>query len=207
MPEGPEVWILSKAINAYFANKKTSSRGKHLFVLDANENWSFGLNGKVQLTNNDLSKLNAGWINGEQVRYENYEAEVGNLGIDFMTSEESKIRVEVDKWIKSKKKLAALILDQSKIAGIGVAWGSEILFRADLRPDMRACEQNLSKLVNSIIYIREKIKNIYEKELKEMEESLEEFINNWFENLYDVREMHIYKLGSKLEVLGRNWWV
>lgn len=33
------------------------------------------------------------------------------------------------------------------------------------------------------------------------------FINNWFHNLYEIRQMDIYKKGSKIEVLGRNWWV
>ena len=120
-----------------------------------------------------------------------------------MTADEKLIAEEVSKWFKSKKKLAGLMLDQSKISGIGVAWGSEILFKAGLRPDMRSCDQNLSNLVDSILYIRNKIKNIYENELKDKEF----LINNWFENLYQVREMKIYKKGSKLEVLGRSWWV
>lgn len=95
------------------------------------------------------------------------------------------------------------MLDQTKIAGIGVAWGSEILFKAGLRPDMRACDQNLSTLADSILYIRNHIKNIYEKELKDPEQ----LINDWSDNLYQVREMQIYKKGSKIEVLGRSWWV
>ena len=204
MPEGPEVWVLTKAINMNFNKQKSSSYGKHLFILDAKEIWSFGLTGKVQLNDsNELIKVNSGWIYGDQVKYENLEDEVNKLGIDFMNANEDLVREEVDKWIKSKKKLAGLMLDQTKISGIGVAWGSEILFRAGLRPDVRACDQNLSTLADSILYIRNDIKNIYEKELKEPET----IINNWFENLYEVRYMHVYKKGSKIEVLGRSWWV
>jgi formamidopyrimidine-DNA glycosylase len=204
MPEGPEVWILSKAVNMYFNEQKSLSRGKHLFILDKKENWSFGLTGKVQLDEkNDLIKINTGWIYGDQVKYENLELEKDKLGIDFMTADELIVREEVDKWIKSKKKLAGLMLDQTKISGIGVAWGSEILFKAGLRPDMRACDQVLSALADSILYIRNHIKNIYEKELKDPEQ----LINDWFDNLYQVREMQIYKKGSKIEVLGRSWWV
>jgi hypothetical protein len=90
-------------------------------------------------------------------------------------------------------------------------------------------------LVDSILYIREKIKNIYENELKEKNsekelltlgadngpigpkvpqkpspshsEGLKTFINNWFENVYMIRDMNIYKKGSKIQVLGRSWWV
>ena len=107
--------------------------------------------------------------------------------------------------IDSKKKLAALILDQTKISGIGVAWGSEILFKAELRPDMRCCDQVLNKLADSMIEIREKIKKLYSEQIDEA--TCKEFINEWFDNLYEVREMEIYKKGSQLKVLGRNWWV
>ena len=50
----------------------------------------------------------------------------------------------------------------------------------------------------SILYIRKKIKNIYEKELKELKENnakLKYFVNEWFSNLYKIREMEIYKKG------------
>ena len=208
MPEGPEVWILSKAVNEFYKKDRTISYGKHLFILDKSENWSFGLTGNVALDDyneNELIKIETGWINGDQIKYENLNNELDKLGIGFMTSDENLIRHEVDKWIKSKKKLAALILDQTKISGIGVAWGSEILFRAELRPDMRTSDQVLNKLADSILYIRQQIKNIYEKELKE--KGAEELIGKWFNNLYQIRDMQVYKKGSKIEVLGRSWWV
>jgi ribosomal protein S13 len=208
MPEGPEIWILSKVINTFFKEEKTSSYGKHLFILDKEENWSFGLTGKVFITeSNELLKMNTGWIYGDQVKYENINKEIEKLGIDFMMASKESIRKEVDSWIKSKKKLAGLLLDQTKISGIGVAWGSEILYKANLRPDIRTCDQNLMTLADSILYIREKIKNIYEKELKENSDNLQDFVNEWFSNLYEIREMEIYKKGSGLSVLGRTWWV
>lgn len=208
MPEGPEVWILSEAINKFYHSHKTVSYGKHLFIFtDAGgENWSFGLTGMVQINdNNQLVKLNTGWLHGEQVRFEKYEFEIQNLGVDWLTCKEEKLQSEVNRWIKCTRKLGGLMLDQTKISGIGVAWGSEILFRAGLRPDMRACDQNLSKLVDSMIYIREKIKKVYSEQVSE--DNCKQFINEWYVNLYDIREMEIYKKGSKLEVLGRSWWV
>lgn len=222
MPEGPEVWILSNAINEYYNEDfcetgriKTLSIGKHLIVNDINENWSFGLTGKVSITDvNHLTKMETGWIYGEQLFFSNYLESISKLGIDWMTCNKSELEKEVDKWIHSKKKLAVLMLDQSKICGIGVAWGSEILFKADLRPDMRACDQVLNKLVDTMTEIRENIKKVYENELKNVikndnknKEYLREFINDWFTNLYEIREMNIYKKGSQVKVLGRNWWV
>ena len=202
MPEGPEVWILSKAINKYYNKENTYSVGKHLFVIDINENWSFGLTGKVFIGSSDvLCKIDSGWVYGDKL-----QITTTKLGLDWMTARKDELEKEVDRWIKSKKKLAGLILDQDKICGIGVAWGSEILCKADLRPDVRACDQVLDKLVDTMIEIRDNIKNIYEDVLQN-HNNLKEFVNEWFENLYDLREMNIYKKGSKLQVLGRSWWV
>ena len=210
MPEGPEIWILSEAINKFYHTEKTRAYGKHLFVFNKDstigENWSFGLTGKLcLLDNNELIKLHIGLICGDQFTFDNYESETKKLGTNWLTSSEADLRKEVDNWIKSKKKLAGLMLDQTKISGIGVAWGSEILFKAGLRPDMRAFDQDLDKLVDSMIEIRENIKKLYSEQVDE--NNCREFINNWFENLYEIREMSVYKKGSKLEVLGRSWWV
>ena len=217
MPEGPEVWILSKAINKFYSNDNTISFGKHLIIKDIKENWSFGLSGKVGITQfNELVKIYTGWINGDELKYVNYEDSIKELGLDWMTASKEDIQKEVDKWIKSKKKLAGLILNQSKICGIGVAWGSEILFKANLRPHASACEQNLNTLVDSMIEVRTKIQETYELELSRTLEvckiynnnnKLRLFIDDWFENLYEIREMVIYNNGFKMEVLGRNWWV
>lgn len=210
MPEGPEVWILSKAINEYYKTNKTTSVGKHLFVNEINESWSFGLTGKILISNSDnLMKINSGWIYGNKEKYSDYSSSVKDLGINWMTASREELEALVDKWIYSKKKLAGLILEQSRICGIGVAWGSEILFKANLRPDMRACDQVLNKLVDSMIEIRKKAQTDYENafSLIKNHDDVKEFINDWFENLYDIREMDIYKKGSKLQVLGRSWWV
>lgn len=210
MPEGPEVWILSEAINKFYHIEKTKAYGKHLFVFNNNstngENWSFGLTGKVSiLDNNNLIKLQTGWIYGDKVTFDNYELETKKLGINWLTGSEAELHREIDSWIKSNKKLAALMLDQSKISGIGVAWGSEILFKAGLRPDMRACDQVLIKLADSIIQIRDKIKKKYSELVDEL--NCKNFINDWFKNLYEVRDMEIYKKGTQIKVLGRFWWV
>lgn len=217
MPEGPEVWILSKAINRYYmetVNVKTNSYGKHLIINDIMEDWSFGLTGKVKIDhNNNLKKINTGLVYGQENSYKEYDELVkglsSKLGTDWMRSSRTLLQQEVNKWVKSKRKLAALILDQTKITGIGVAWGSEILFKAELRPNVSACEQNLSKLVDIMIMIREEIEEIYTNELDKKTDKLtiKEFIDGWFSNLYEIRVMNIYKKGTKLEVLGRNWWV
>ena len=84
--------------------------------------------------------------------------ETKKLGINWLTCSKEDLHKEVDTWIKSKQKIAALILNQNLISGIGVAWGSEILYKSDLRPDMRACDQVLNKLADTMYLIREEIK-------------------------------------------------
>lgn len=206
MPEGPEVWILSKSVNEFYSKERSVSYGKHLFILDKNQNWSFGLTGSVSFDENkELIKTEMGWVNGHQIEYTNLHNEIDKLGYDFMTDDEHLIRKEINTWTNSKKKLAGLLLDQSKISGIGVAWGSEILYKAGLKPDMRACDLNLSELTDHILYIRNEIKNIYENLLKEI--GPEQLIKGWFHNLYEIRNMKVYKKGIKMDVLGRTWWV
>ena len=211
MPEGPEVWILSEAINKFYHIEKTKAYGKHLFIFNNKnknicENWSFGLTGRVNISHdNNLIKLNTGWIYGDQLEFNDFASETQKLGINWLASSEEDLRKEVDSWIKSKKKLAGLMLDQTKISGIGVAWGSEILFKSELRPDMRCCDQVLNKLADSMIEIRDKIKKLYSEQIDES--NCKEFVNEWFENLYEIREMEIYKKGSQIKVLSRNWWV
>ena len=201
MPEGPEVWILSKMINGFYSNDNTISIGKHLIIKDMQEDWSFGLNGKVKINeNNVLVKVETGWIYGDKKPFEK------SIGLDWMTASKKELEEEVQKWTKSKKKLASLLLDQSKICGIGVAWGSEILYKAKLNPDLKACEQSLDKLVDSMIEIRIQIEDTYINLYYDNKDDLKELINDWFENLYKIRKMNIYKKGSKIHILGRSWW-
>jgi formamidopyrimidine-DNA glycosylase len=208
MPEGPEVWILSKMINEYYLNNNTISIGKHLIIKDIQEDWSFGLNGKVNINeNNELVKVETGWINGEKKQYDNKS--VKELGLDWMTANKKELEEEVQKWTNSKKKLAILILDQTKICGIGVAWGSEILYNAKLNPNLKACDQLLDKLVDTMIEIRIKIQetyiNLYNENIDN--DKNKKLICNWFENLYKIRKMNVYKKGSKIQISGRNWWI
>ena len=208
MPEGPEIWILSQAINVYFENDNTYSIGKHLFLKEENEDWSFGLNGKVSISplNDLLVKIDGGWLNGEKKQIETNN----KLGVDWIQGDAKMIENEIKKWMKSKKKLGVIMLEQDKISGIGVAWGSELLFASDLRPDMRCCDQKLDKLIDVILTTRDKIKNTYMEHLNMIKYSrqiLKLFIDEWFLNLYDIRDMNIYKKGSKVMVNGRNWWV
>ena len=137
MPEGPEIWILSKAINKYYLKDKTTSIGKHLIIKDINEDWSFGLTGKVEIDDKDeLHKLKTGWLYGDKKKYKHES----KLNVDWMETNKSDLVKEINKWKSSKKMLGTLLLDQSKIAGIGVAWGSEILFESKLKPHIKACE-------------------------------------------------------------------
>lgn len=218
MPEGPEVWILSEAINLFLKKNKilelesVNYYGKHLILYNSDKtviDWSFGLTGKVNIdTELKLIKMHNSYLPGEiKVIDKNHYKNLNS--ICWMSNDINYDILEkiIYKWKISKKKLGVLLLEQSEISGIGVAWGSEILYRANLRPDIKACEQNLDKLSQEILDIKYEIQYIYKDYLIDNEENLIIFINNWFDNLYKIRKMNIYKKGKQVAVSGRKWWV
>lgn len=219
MPEGPEVWIVSQALNILTDNPNYSKAvGKHLFINGIRE-LTFGLTGKlkVECTNKNniiVEKVNAGFCYGDdKIIFENLDLSFG-LGLHFMEMDIESFQTIVSKWTHSKKKLGALLLDQKEIAGIGVAWGSEILAKAHLNPNIKACEQNLSLLANALYNIQQYCIQVYTDFLQTMIEQEEnnkinllvEFINGWYKNLYDIRNMSVYKKGEQVKTGGRTWY-
>lgn len=213
MPEGPEVHALAKAINFYFNDTKSKetvvSHGKHLMLVEAKEDWSFGLNGTVYIdSNNRLTKVNSGYVPGEVVKFD-YTNEVINSGVDWINCSKADLTDAINThFVKSKKMLGPLLLDQSIIAGVGVAWGSEILHKANLLPNVKAYLQDLSQLADVMYTIGSEIRTIYGFHLLEMSTvELKDFINRWFTNLYEIRQMKVYKKGTQVTVGGRKWWI
>ena len=195
MPEGPEVWILAKVLNL-------QCYGKHLYV--GNEDWSFGLSGTVNLSdNNTLTKIDKGYLPGTIQPRDNNQF-VNN---DWMTADKDTLERIIKKWKNSNVKLGSLLLNQREIAGIGVAWGSEILYQLGLRPDIKACQQNICeiKFTQILLEYREKIQSFYDTYSKTVDTKT--FVNSWFKNLYEQRNMCVYKKGTQIESGGRKWWI
>jgi len=226
MPEGPEIYFLSNIINSKSNSNDTNnysscSYGKQLFISNngINEKWSFGLTGGIKINEDNIfTKTKNGNINGDITTYESIANEEKKLGLDFMTATEQEFNEEINKWKKSKSKLGGLLLTQTKIAGIGVAWGSEILNRCELRPDLKANEQDLTMLGRIIYFYQDHIKENYNRILDdcintyrdgEFETNKREIINTWPQLFYSKREplMSVYKKGKKVVVTNRTWWV
>jgi hypothetical protein len=213
MPEGPEVWILSEAICNLYQRNYCYSIGKHL-IADDEICWSFGLNGTVGIDeNNHIYKPNDdSWIYGKNKKInldDNVHEEINCSEIEWMKSSKTTIDVFIKKISKSRSKLGTVLINQQKICGIGVAWGSEILHRAGLRPDVPTNLQDLTNLASVMIEIRDEIKELYAIELEKYikNNKVNEFILNWFENLYEIRQMAVYKVGTQIDVGNRKWWV
>lgn len=209
MPEGPEVWILSEAINCFYKNDNTFAYGKHLFLRNEQQDWSFGLGGKVRINNETgvLEKRTDGYVTGN---VNEYNGLIVGLGTNWLTASLDELKKSIEFILQKhgRKKLGVVLLDQKIIAGIGVAWGSEICFRAQVRPDLSVQEQDLSLLAEAMVFKRNEIKNVYLTSLQRCED-VKEFINNWFENLYRIRirNMLVYFSTAKVKVNGRNWWI
>jgi hypothetical protein len=208
MPEGLEVYALSYAINKLIPGY-TRAVGKHLIV-HGTEDWSFGLSGRVYMDEDGvLAKVNEGYIPGSVKILDN---DINELGPSWCHINDVSVVIDlVERWSKSKKKLGAILLDQKEISGIGVAWGSEILHKAHLRPDLVA-KSELSlpdakgDLINAILDVRNIALNRY-IEFIDKSPNIKDVINRWFLNLYEVRTMKVYKKGTPVEVAGRKWWV
>lgn len=208
MPEGLEIYALSYAINKIF-NGYTKAVGKHLIV-NGTEDWSFGITGSVYMDETgNLAKVNGGYLPGSVKLIDN---DINKLGPSWCHINDVTVVIElVERWSKLNKKLGAILLDQSEISGIGVAWGSEILHKAHLRPEMSA-KSELSlpdakgDLINAIFDVRNSALNTY-IEFIDRSQNIREFINRWYVNLYEIRTMKVYKKGTQIEVAGRKWWV
>jgi hypothetical protein len=196
MPEGPEVYALSIALNLLGYN--TFSHGKHLYFRNTNEDWFFGLAGKVMLKKGILRKSSHKFFDGYITEYDNLMDFLRNkrIGIDWLNCNDDEL----------KAKIASLLTNQSYIAGIGVSWCSEILYYAGISPDDKANECSKEALFNSMIFVKNNIKKFYEN-IVIKSDNLELFVNKWFKNLYAIRKLDsITNKRQEIKINGRMFW-
>jgi formamidopyrimidine-DNA glycosylase len=204
MPEGPEVWALSYALQKL--GLSCQSYGKHL--LCNNVDYSFGLTGAVHIdTNLTLQKIKKGFVYGSEQEYDTFSK---FAQCDWMSATKEEIEEIVNKWKqkKPKHKIISLLKDQSEMCGLGVAWISEIMNNCELQITT-VMENANEKLVESICSIRDRIKLLYQNEIDKLtsdinrptQQSLIEFVNKWcYHNLYKIREMQVYKHPSAKQI-------
>lgn len=213
MPEGPEIFILSLALQKL--GFCCDAYGKHLYFPLNKEDWSFGLSGTIYVSDNLIQHKFNTYIPGkiqENITSLDELKQKNKLGINWLTSTESELQTIItNKWANKKAKLGSLLLQQSFICGIGVAYGSDILYHAKLNPNISANQQNLNSLATSMIYVRNSILNQYQDYLTHCNNNnnkLQDFCNQWFHNLYQIRTMIIYKneKASIIKVGDRKWY-
>lgn len=212
MPEGPEVYILAKALKGL--GFEVESFGKHILIKDWNTgerfDISFGLVGTIVLKNDmSIEKIIHPTIpSGDMKKIKTFQEAKSNLGIDWMTASKEEFKYVIESWGKRKKQIGALLLDQHEISGIGVAWASEILYDCKISPYTKAnlfdCLQLNERFLNSLVNIRDKIKKQYNDFLGKNKSK--DFVNSWFQNLYKIRDMKVYKKGTEIQVSGRTFY-
>ena len=208
MPEGPEVASLCKRLK--MLGLTVESAGKHLLYKNSRDicfDISFGLVGKIKLLKTcegqyDIEKLSTSSLSGEIREIPDFESIKENLGVDWITSDHKTLFEIVDTWRSKSKKIAGLLIDQHEIAGIGVAWATEILADAGIHPTASAIDIDIDKLVESIISVRNMAMETYDN----YDEDPERFIDRWFMNLYFIRRMKVYKKGTEVMVYGRKFY-
>ena len=207
MPESLEIASLCKRLKMLGLEVETV--GKHLLYKNyRNECFdiTFGLVGKIKLIKSgdkyDIEKISTSSLSGDIRQIPDFQSVIANLGIDWLSSDRESLLKVVNTWTTRPKKIAALLIDQHDISGIGVAWGSEILANASIHPSTLATEINAERLVESMIEVRETAMNVYDN----YKEDPEQFVSKWFINLYFIRQMKVYKKATIVLVSGRKFY-
>ena len=197
MPEGIEIFHLARSLRCVKGIAEAESWGKHLYIYG--QDWTFGLSGRVAWRPevNQLVKVNTGKVYG---KVEECVAVPLRRGIDFCSASEEQLdKAVAGLYVGSRKALGALLLDQDCISGIGVAWGSEILHRKGLRPEVPASRQDLRGLSAAMAAVRDEALATYAAHAPDG-------VEGWFDSLYAVRVMRVYKKGTPVTTGGRTWW-
>ena len=109
------------------------------------------------------------------------------------------------------KMLGVLLTDQAILAGLGVAWASEVCAAAGVLPQLHAAAQNLDALAPALAAVRERVQAAYTAHLQALYaactgDALLCFCRGWFQNLYDIRIMRAFKVGVPISMNGRVFW-
>lgn len=210
-------WLLQAA-----GYKDAIAVGKHL--LCAGMHYTFGLNGGLALPakwTGDLRQPPAhtshGKICGAAVRFDGdaaaLRAATGVSTVDWMGASASSMQAVIDKAAAQKVALGAWMLDQSKIAGVGLAWASEIAHVAGLDVSARMCDQKSKLRGLGAVYasMRDRVLEEYREFVDTVKASgtVADAIAAWYGNLRAVRTMLVYGVtgGSRVQVGGRSFWV
>lgn len=100
---------------------------------------------------------------------------------------------------KTKRQVKAVLLDQSLVSGIGNIYSDEILFKAGILPQTRACD--ISK--NNALSLYDAINDVISNGIKANRSSIEAYMLGASKQYSDLEKMKVYqKAGSKCMVCG-----
>lgn len=98
---------------------------------------------------------------------------------------------------KTKRQVKAVLLDQSIVSGIGNIYSDEILFKAGILPQTRACD--ISK--NNALSLYDAINDVISNGIKANRSSIEAYMLGASKQYSDLEKMKVYqKAGRKCKV-------
>lgn len=216
MPEGPEVYVLALALKSL--GFSVEAYGKHLLIVDMENgnklDISFGLAGGLKLTSFHLEKTvvqdkPCGYIKVVE-NFDDVKHRSGLFGLNWLTASREELKAVVTRWSQRRKQIGALLIDQHEICGIGVAWASEILFRAKILPTDKASWFEFLNLINPLVDALIEVRGEAIKKYKDfLKGDMHVFVNEWFKNLYNIRQpiMQVYQTGQEVKISGRSFYV
>lgn len=100
---------------------------------------------------------------------------------------------------KTKRQVKAVLLDQSIVSGIGNIYSDEILFKAGILPQTRACDISKTRALS----LHDAINDVISKGIKTNQSSIEAYMLGASKQYSDLEKMKVYqKAGSKCKVCG-----
>jgi len=214
MPEFAEVWILGEALRRVLSlsTSEVFSHGKMLFLHKEGKlvQLTFGLHGGVTLEGDEVTHVKRTAISGGWKKVCESDLPTSTCVMKLDADGWNEIK---KKWSKKRKQIGALLLEQDSLAGIGLAYASESLGKADIHPTRHAnslTDVEWKVLESALFSVREDVSSRYEEHIRGMDErELRVFVHDWFENLYKVRCLEVYKGKNTIRVLsgGRQYYV
>jgi formamidopyrimidine-DNA glycosylase len=225
MPEGPELWYLGRVLEGVLGpGRAVAVHGKHL-VLDGSTHHHFGLTGGLRMEVAESGVVDGGGSFATTLRHHYGGGRVSGFektvtateaaavcaeGVDWMTASLGAIAAVIAGAARRKKVLGTWMLDQHAVAGVGVAWASEIAAVAGLDVAAHMSVQNLSGLAAAYVTVRDRVTAVYSAALPPLGDmaAARTAVDGWYGNLYAVRAPVVaaYGVGVPITVGGRTFW-
>lgn len=144
----------------------------------------------------DQRKFGRLWLYSSDEDYK--DCGIDRLGPEPLTADFSKEYL-CKCLAKTQRQIKTVLLDQSIVSGIGNIYSDEILFKAGILPQTRACDISKTRALS----LHDAINNVISNGIKANQSSIEAYMLGAREQYSNLEKMNVYqKSGKKCMVCG-----